>query len=148
MLERFNIKNLSELQDFAQKLVETHFNAKTGGVILALSGELGAGKTAFVQQLGNVLGVQEQITSPTFTIMRQYDIDAVGFTNLVHIDAYRIQDKSELGPLRFEELFTETNAIVCIEWPSQLGIELPNKTIRLQFEINPDESRTVQVEFQ
>lgn len=148
MLERFNIKNLSELQDFAQKLVETHFNAKTGGVILALSGELGAGKTAFVQQLGNVLGVQEQITSPTFTIMRQYDIDAVGFTNLVHIDAYRIQDKSELGPLRFEELFTETNAIVCIEWPSQLGIELPNKTIRLQFEINPDESRTVQVEVQ
>lgn len=148
MLERFNIKNLSELQDFAQKLVETHFNAKTGGVILALSGELGAGKTAFVQQLGYVLGVQEQITSPTFTIMRQYDIDAVGFTNLVHIDAYRIQDKSELGPLRFEELFTETNAIVCIEWPSQLGIELPNKTIRLQFEINPDESRTVQVEVQ
>ena len=145
MEKEVQIKNLEELQTFAKSFLQNVSISDNQATVVALVGDLGAGKTAFVQALGKELGVTEHITSPTFTIMRQYPIEHADFDLLVHIDAYRIEDKSELGPLRIKELLQQPKTLVCIEWPTQLGITLPAGTTQMQFAINSDESRTVQV---
>ena len=62
--------------------------------VAALQGELGAGKTTFTQEVGRILGVTENMHSPTFVIMKIYEIDWKGFKNLIHVDAYRIERKA------------------------------------------------------
>lgn len=112
-------------------------------LIMALSGELGAGKTTFTQELGKMLGVAEYITSPTFTIMKQYDIEHRQFDQLVHIDAYRIEDESEVGPLKLAEIFTSPRTIICIEWPEQIPTVLPKERIEIKIEIIEGDKRKV-----
>ena len=85
-----------------------------GATIVALHGDLGAGKTTFVQALGQLLGVTEHITSPTFTIMKGYETTDSDLKHLVHMDAYRIDDINELGPLRFSEIITTPNTLFCM----------------------------------
>jgi len=76
-------------------------------LVVSLQGDLGAGKTAFTQELARSLGVVEVVTSPTFTIMKQYEIDNKDFDLMVHIDAYRIESEEEVEPLHLESVFTE-----------------------------------------
>lgn len=85
--------------------------ARRGDVIL-LAGELGAGKTAFTQGLGRALGVDEQITSPTFTLMRPYDGTSL---RLLHCDVYRLEHLQEIIDLGITEL-VDDDAVAVIEW--------------------------------
>ena len=117
--------------------------ATNGATIVALSGELGAGKTTFTQALARALGVRETVRSPTFTILQRYTVDHPNFTTLYHLDAYRLSDPSELSPLGITELFAETNSLVVIEWPEKLGISLPAGTTYCHFTITPDEDRRI-----
>lgn len=94
--------------------------------VIALEGELGAGKTTFVQAMARVLGVAERVVSPTFILMRAYAIAHGQFHTLVHIDAYRIDDASEFAALRFDELCADAGNLICIEWASRLGDMLPS----------------------
>ncbi len=102
-------------------------NVKNIATIVGLSGQLGAGKTAFVKAVANKLGVNEDVTSPTFVLMKFYDI--VGkqpsgpdypWKKLVHIDAYRLEGAQELQVLKFEELATDPKNLVLIEWPENV----------------------------
>lgn len=81
------------------------------GDIIVLAGDLGAGKTTFVQGLGKALGVTEQITSPTFTLVRPYE----GRLRLVHADIYRLDRLQEVVDLGLMEQ-VDDNAVACIEW--------------------------------
>jgi tRNA threonylcarbamoyladenosine biosynthesis protein TsaE len=114
--------------------------------VIALSGDLGAGKTAFTQELAKFLGVTEVVTSPTFTIMKQYPLEGQLFNQLVHIDAYRLEDESEVVPLRLQEIFNAPKTIVCLEWPERIAALIPSTAVRVSIGINPDETRTVRVE--
>ena len=87
--------------------------------ILALSGDLGTGKTTLVQVLAKQFGITSAIQSPTFTILKSYEISHPRYTHFVHVDAYRITNEDELIPLRFSEYLKEEN-FVCIEWPEQI----------------------------
>lgn len=90
----------------------------TGGVIL-LRGDLGAGKTTFVQGLGESLGVQQSITSPTFTLMSVYPTTKhATIIQLVHIDLYRITDQEQIATLDIPQYFTEGTLLV-VEWPDR-----------------------------
>lgn len=139
------IKNIEELANFANVFLNELQANETQATIVALHGDLGAGKTAFVQEIGKILGVQETITSPTFTIMRQYDVESEKFDSLVHIDAYRLESENEIGPLKIAELLTKSKTLICIEWAERLGSVLGEQTIHLAFTINEDESRTVKI---
>ena len=118
-----------------------------GAAIVALSGDLGAGKTTFTQALAKTLGVLEPVVSPTFSIMKCYElVNHKHFDRLIHIDAYRIEDLSEIGPLRFQELFVQPRTLICIEWPENIeNIEnvLPHNRIALTITSGPNEERTV-----
>jgi len=104
-----------------------------GAVVLALHGDLGAGKTTTVQIIADKLGVVETVTSPTFVILKRYDTEHKFFSSLVHIDAYRIEDMSEVRPLQLDSYVTEPRSFVCIEWAERIAEVLPAHTLHLYF---------------
>lgn len=102
--------------------------------VVALSGDLGAGKTTFVQLLAKMLMITETVNSPTFVLMKLYETEDSVFEKLVHIDAYRIEDSSEMGPLNFTEIITTPNTLVCIEWAENIADLLPLGTLKVALE--------------
>ena len=104
-------------------LVETHAVATAlamlsrGGDLIVLSGEMGAGKTAFAQGFGSALGITEPITSPTFTLVHSYDLPTGvhGAEVLHHADLYRLERTTEVADLALEEL-ADDDGIVLVEW--------------------------------
>jgi tRNA threonylcarbamoyladenosine biosynthesis protein TsaE len=141
------VKDLVELEKFAGELLREILSKKQSenkATIIALTGDLGAGKTALVQLIAKELGITEIITSPTFSIMKLYAITPDNnFAKLVHMDAYRIEDISELRPLRFEEIINDKNNLICIEWPEKIQNVLPSNILNLSIKILPDESRLI-----
>ena len=93
----------------------------TGGTILALSGDLGAGKTALSQGIAYGLGISEAVVSPTFTLIHEYE---EGRIPLYHMDMYRLETEREFVQLGLEDYFNSKGAIV-IEWAERLGTLLP-----------------------
>jgi len=118
---------------------------KQKSTMLCLQGDLGAGKTAFTQELGKYLGVAEKIVSPTFVVMKNYETSHEVYEQLNHIDAYRIESEAELMPLRMEDQMTGDNRLTCIEWPERITDSIPASAVWLTFEILPDEVRRVTI---
>lgn len=135
---------LEHLDAYAQKLVAS-LPQRKGATVLALSGELGAGKTALAQAIGRALGVAEKIPSPTFLVMRSYKTTHSHFKKLVHIDAYRIEDERELSVIGFEKLLTEQGTLVALEWPERLRA-LPEGAVRVVLTDIGGETREVRIE--
>ncbi|MGD9850796.1 MAG: tRNA (adenosine(37)-N6)-threonylcarbamoyltransferase complex ATPase subunit type 1 TsaE [Nitrospirales bacterium] len=101
----------------------------TGGSILALTGELGSGKTQFTRGVGIGLGIPEDhITSPTFTLIQEYPASIP----LIHIDLYRLETQADVQSLGLSEYFQEPY-IVIIEWADRMHRALPSDHLRLQF---------------
>lgn len=139
---------ISKPEDFLEVIEEIFSYIKTNQKnkvnLITLKGDLGAGKTTFVQELGKYLKITEPISSPTFTIMKAYELDSdSGFERLVHMDAYRIEDESELFPLRLSEIIDDKNNLLCVEWPELIPAAMANSRINIEIKINEDETREV-----
>ena len=104
-----------------------------GGVV-ALQGELGAGKTTFVQGLARAIGVARPVTSPTFTLVGEY---AGAHQRLVHMDLYRLHAPDDLLAIGFGE-YVESGALVAIEWSERAGDLIPATAVRVTIELTPD----------
>jgi tRNA threonylcarbamoyladenosine biosynthesis protein TsaE len=146
-MEQMEIRTENELETVARKVIEqlTLKKREESAAVLALHGELGAGKTAFVKALARMLGAQEDVTSPTFVILKLYALQEDGvppFSQLAHIDAYRIDDTDEMRVLRFEELLTQKNTLICIEWAERIQELLPSHTVHMSIQIK-GEGRTI-----
>ena len=103
--------------------------------VIALSGDLGSGKTTFTQGFARTLGIKEKIQSPTFVLMKIYLLNArKSFKHLVHIDAYRIETPSEMEHLGFRDLLEDQDAIILIEWADRVKKLLPKDTTWIMFE--------------
>lgn len=119
------INTLEELRSFAGEVLASCAQKSTAQV-LALSGDLGAGKTAFTKELASLLGISYDITSPTFVIMKSYPIPAHPFfKTFVHIDAYRIESDDEMRVLGLTEILCDSTNLVCIEWPEKIQMLIP-----------------------
>ncbi len=101
--------------------------------IIALQGELGSGKTTFAQAFGKVIGVEENMPSPTFVVMKSYDVNWKGFKKLIHIDAYRLEKEDELLHLGWDELIKDPENVILIEWPEKVENLIPKHAKRIQF---------------
>lgn len=141
----YQIDSLAALQDFAKALLHSLPLEVEGAYCIALHGELGAGKTAFVKTLGHLLGATEEITSPTFVVMRSYPLAHSRFDRLVHMDAYRLESNREVEPLHLDEIVADPKTLLCIEWPEQLGDRLPAKCLHLFIEITEGEARRIEL---
>ncbi len=102
-------------------------------VVLALSGELGSGKTTFAQGFLSGFGIKKRSASPTFIIFRKFIVHGSWFKNAYHVDAYRIKKPRELGALGFGEILSDPRNIILIEWADQIKEILPGDSIWLKF---------------
>ena len=114
-------------------------------LVITLSGDLGAGKTTFTQYLAEILGIKEVVTSPTFVIQKEYQVNDHAWINkLVHIDAYRLEDRGELEYLGWNSLIQNSGTLVVMEWPEMVsGIRLPEYVIHMAISINDDQTRKI-----
>jgi len=101
--------------------------------VIGLQGDLGSGKTHFVQKFGQVVGIEEHIVSPTFVIMKIYDISWCNFKKLIHIDAYRLENSKELLNLGWEDLISNPENMIFIEWPERVEGIMPKDSKRIIF---------------
>ena len=113
------------------------------GSVLALHGDLGAGKTTFVQGLARGLGIQESVTSPTFAILALHR-DAAGGKTLVHVDAYRIDGGRALEDLMIDD-FLVPPWWVAIEWPEKVADWLPADALHLELGHAPGQRHTLRL---
>ena len=137
---KIKTKNAKETKSLAQKLAKD-FVEKRGPLILALSGDLGTGKTTFTQSFAKALGVKKRILSPTFLIMKRFPLKMSNFQNLYHLDAYRIK-APDLKKLNVEDVFKGQN-IVLIEWAEKARDLLPPETIWIYFKSLDENTREI-----
>ena len=103
--------------DFSQK--------KDKAVVVGLSGDLGAGKTAFTKCIAKSFGIEDTVTSPTFVIEKIYELHGQKFSHLVHIDAYRLENGNELLNLGWNKIISDPSNIILIEWPERVSEVMP-----------------------
>lgn len=166
---KYTSHSILETADFAKNFLQ---NLVTGGVnssatVVGLYGNLGAGKTTFTQCVAKELGVAGAITSPTFVIEKIYPIPHSSstafpqsyettspqsfpqfrppFTQLIHIDAYRLEKGGELAVLGFKNLLTDPKNLILIEWPERVIDILPKNHMQLRFEFVDENTRMIEV---
>ena len=138
------ITSLTELQREAGSLMGSLLPKPDQATLVTLSGELGAGKTAFAQAAAQALGVTESVTSPTFVLAKAYDLpEGKAFSRLVHIDAYRLAGGKELRALDFERTMEDSRTCILLEWPEMVADALPDPDVAIRLETLPDETRTL-----
>jgi tRNA threonylcarbamoyladenosine biosynthesis protein TsaE len=123
---------LSELPSLVHRLLAS-LSPHERATVVALTGELGAGKTTFTQALAKELGVEDTVQSPTYVLMKKYKISHPHFSALVHIDAYRLEKPEEFLALKPEEFLNDPHNLVVVEWPERLGNLLPNPHLAVSF---------------
>jgi len=117
-----------------------------GGEILGLVGDLGSGKTNFVQGLARYLGVANKVNSPTFVLMKPYPTHHKKCKLLVHIDCYRLNNCQELLNLGLEEYLKDKRCLTVIEWADKIEKILPEKTIWIRFRLGKNiEEREIKI---
>lgn len=141
MTHTISIKSLSELPQAAREFISLMGDR----TVVAFHGEMGAGKTTFINALCHELGVETDPTnSPTFAIINEYRSDTTAEL-IYHFDMYRIEDLEEALDMGVEDYF-DCGALCLIEWPDRIEPLLPADTIDATIAVNPDGSRTLTVE--
>jgi len=118
--------------DLARKIIKT--KPQRQACIIALEGELGAGKTTFIQGFAKALKIRQKITSPTFVLIKSYKLSATTYKLLYHIDAFRLKDWHDLVSLGIKEIFANPQNIILIEWAERVKSILPKKRINIHID--------------
>lgn len=113
--------------------------------VVALSGDLGAGKTTFVKAFASALGIpEEEVTSPTFVIEKRFDIQGSAFfKTLVHIDAYRLERPEEIERLGWAQTLSDKGNLILVEWPQNIGLALPENVPTISFAFIDENTREI-----
>jgi len=137
-------KNAEETKSLGQELAASLTGDQGQGKphIICLYGELGSGKTTFIQGVAKGLGLSSRLLSPTFIIVRHYIIPQKNI-NFYHCDLYRLYKQSELNTLGLSEIFSDPTAIIFIEWAERLGKLLPSNRIDIHIDGIHGQVRTI-----
>ena len=131
----YKITTNSELETI--ELAQNFESEKFENMVICLDGELGSGKTVFTKVIANALGIDESITSPTFTIIKEY---TTGEMPLYHMDVYRLDGNTD--GVGIEEYFTK-GGIVVIEWSNTIKDILPKERLEIKFKVIDENRRTL-----
>lgn len=133
MKKKITVKSLKEMELFARTVAQS----LRGGEVLALTGELGAGKTAFTKALAKALGVKGIVQSPTFLVMKCYPLKpgAAGrmLRTICHVDAYRVKDERELSVIGLQENMADPQTVTVIEWADLVKGLIPARATWMEF---------------
>lgn len=142
--------NIEEISKIAQKVLDKILKMDNKKArVVALSGNLGAGKTTLTQEFGRQLGIKENIISPTFVIMKIYKISPrskyySNFKQLIHIDAYRLESSEELLKIGWKELEEDKDNLIIIEWPENAKKALSGYEYSVKLEHADDQTRVIE----
>ncbi len=132
-------------EEFEQKL-KLQKN-KDKATVVYLQGDLGSGKTTFTKNLCKHLGLNIDITSPTFTILKSYDFPVENFKKLIHIDAYRLVSYKDLQKIKIEEYLNNKENLIFIEWPNVIGGDEIKSDIVISFNYTEDmDKRSIKID--
>ncbi|MEK7390624.1 MAG: tRNA (adenosine(37)-N6)-threonylcarbamoyltransferase complex ATPase subunit type 1 TsaE [Patescibacteria group bacterium] len=143
---------ISDTKNLAKNLLEriveqtkerANFGLCRQALIIGLYGDLGSGKTTFMQFFGEALGVKEKILSPTFVIEKIYKIAHPNFDHLIHIDAYRLENADEMRNLGWANIIKNPRNLIAVEWADRIAELLPNNHICVNFSHHNEESRII-----
>jgi tRNA threonylcarbamoyladenosine biosynthesis protein TsaE len=136
-MSRISITSLADIDQAAAAFLEE----SQGYQVMAFSGEMGAGKTTFIQAISRCLGITAEVNSPTFSLVNEY------FTpegdSVYHFDLYRIEDPAELFDMGYEEYFY-SGSLCLIEWPEKASHLVPDDALRVKIQVMDDRSRELQ----
>ena len=137
-MKTIHIQSEDELQMVARELLD----ALNGRTVVALRGEMGAGKTTLIRALAEVMGVEDQVTSPTFALVNEYR--SANGERLYHFDFYRIDDLHEAYDLGYEEYFYSGD-LCLVEWPEKVEPLLPEEVVELSIRVDSPTERTFEI---
>jgi len=140
-------KKLGEI--LAKEILKT--KPRKDAFLLGLEGDLGGGKTTFLQGFAKGLGIKQKILSPTFVIMKKFKIrvnscsNSCGFVYFYHIDCYRIEKPKEILDLGFKEIISDPQNIVAIEWADRIRKIMSKNTIWITFQFINKNKRKIAI---
>jgi len=138
---KYITRSVKETKELAKELVKS----LKAGQVIGLSGDLGAGKTAFTQGLARALGVKSIVNSPTFVLMKVYEARHRAIKTLVHIDAYRLDEGSNLEALGIEEYMADPQTLVVVEWVEKIKKIMPKGVKYYNFKVLSEDQREIVV---
>jgi|SRR3989344_1912875 len=139
-MKEFVSKSLSDTENLAKNMAAQ----LQGGQLLALVGNLGVGKTVMVKALARAWGVTQNIMSPTFVLLKIYDIDHKSIKKMVHVDCYRLAGQEDLADIGLADYLHQPDTVVVIEWADKIS-GLPADTIYVNIEHRGEEQRKITV---
>jgi tRNA threonylcarbamoyladenosine biosynthesis protein TsaE len=155
----FHSFSSEETKTFGAEMAESliaHRSAQSArALVIALRGDLGAGKTTFTQGFFRGLGIRRNPISPTFVIMRRYKVPAdrksqvaSRIIDIYHFDAYRLKKAEDAAVLEIDQILADPKNIILIEWPEQIKKILPKDAVWLEFEYGQKENeRVIKIKF-
>lgn len=140
-MKTIQITSLNNIAEAAKEFI-----AQMGDeTVYAFNGEMGAGKTTFINALCKALGVEDDTTnSPSFSIINEYRSDTTAEL-IYHFDLYRLESLEEAFDIGVEDYF-DSGALCFLEWPERIEDILPNDTVRVNIIVNDDDTRTITIE--
>ena len=118
----------------AEELLDPRVSNQNGAEVIALEGNLGSGKTTFIQGFARALGIKEKVLSPTFVLIKIYKIrKSKKFRHLIHIDCYRLEKLKDLLHLGLKNFLKDRDAVILIEWADRVKKLLPKETFWIKF---------------
>ena len=141
-------KSVKETGKIAADIVDK-LQPQAKATVIALSGNLGSGKTTFTKAFAEACGVSpDEVTSPTFVIMKSYEIAEPrvlmgGWTKLIHIDAYRLEKPEEIVRLGWNDLISDPTHIILVEWPEHVGKAMPKDAHKITFSVVDENTRKI-----
>ena len=133
----FTTSSSTQTKKFAEKFASRVKNHEKS-LVIGLQGDLGSGKTTFVQGFAKGFGVKEKVLSPTFVIMKKYG-------TFYHIDCYRLENSKELLELGWDKIMSDPQNIILIEWPERVKDILPAEVIMVRFKTISQNKREIHV---
>ena len=156
MVSSIITQNEKETSDFAKNVLKEALREAGADrpLIFYLEGELGAGKTRFVKGLAEALGIKDNITSPTFVLMKKYEVPkgyrvwGIGYRSFYHIDCYRIYDAKDARQIGLDKILENPRAIVAIEWAERIEEIIPRPYWKIRFEHVGEGKRRISIKYQ
>lgn len=150
-------KSSKETEEAAKVFLEKLLPRKDKATVVALSGDLGSGKTAFVQAVARLLNIKDRVTSPTFVLIKSYKLftrqnfavaklrraSVTGYKSLFHIDAYQLKSGDEIKKLGWNEMIADPQNLIFIEWPENVADAIPKDAIKISFEFVHEKTRKI-----
>lgn len=139
----------SQTQKIAKLLVKAILaNPSLSPRIFCLQGNLGSGKTTFIQGVAKALKIKNKILSPTFILMKSFPLNKKSdFENFYHFDFYRLEDPAETKILNFQEILANPKNLIFIEWPEKVKDILPSSALWIEFKIKEKNQREIEINY-